>query len=59
MAIIEDVAEKKESSTRFSFRFIPIDLMCKAGKFEEFKVLAAPYIRKYFPTLEESGGEVT
>ncbi len=32
--------------------------MCKAGKFEEFKLKAEPIIKKYFKSLEESGGEV-
>lgn len=54
MAIINDVAEKKETQTKFAFRFIPVDLMCKASKFEEFKVMALPIIRKYFPPLEEN-----
>jgi hypothetical protein len=40
MAIINDVNKTKESSTRFAFRFIPVDLLCKAGKFEEFKKLS-------------------
>eukprot|EP00347_Sterkiella_histriomuscorum_P020613 403337141 len=54
MSIIKEVAEKKETSTRFSFRFIPVDLLCKAGKFDEFKLLAEPVIKKYFPHLKEN-----
>lgn len=53
MAIIKDVSEKRETETRFAFRFIPVDLLCKAGKFDEFKLLAEPIIKKYFPPLEE------
>ena len=52
MSIIKDVAEKKEANSRFAFRFIPVDLMCKAGKLEEFISMAEPIIRKYFPPLE-------
>jgi hypothetical protein len=48
MAIINHVHETKESSTRFTCRFIPVDILCKAGKFEEFKKLAEPIINKYF-----------
>ena len=51
MSIIKEAAEKRESNTRFAFRFIPVDLMCKAGKFEDFKKMAEPIILKYFPPL--------
>ena len=37
MSIINHIKETKESQTRFAYRFIPVDLLCKAGKFEEFK----------------------
>lgn len=36
MAIIKNVAENKEAQTRFTCRFIPIDILCKA-KLEDFK----------------------
>ncbi|CDW72076.1 UNKNOWN [Stylonychia lemnae] len=54
MSIINHVVEHKESNSRYAFRFIPVDLMCKAGKFDEFKVMAEPIIRKYFTPLGEN-----
>jgi hypothetical protein len=48
MAIINHVNETKESISRFACRFIPVDLLCKAGKMDEFKLMARPIIRKYF-----------
>jgi beta-galactosidase GanA len=48
VAIIEYVNKTKDPLSRFACRFIPIDLICKANKFDEFKVLATPIINKYF-----------
>jgi hypothetical protein len=36
VAIVEHIATTQEAQTRFACRFIPVDLLCKAGKFEEF-----------------------
>lgn len=58
MAIINNVAETKESSTRFTFRFVPIDLLCKAGNLENFKTLAGPIIKKYFQEKPIEGKEI-
>ena len=49
IAIVNDINETKIAKTRFTCRFIPVDLLCKAGKFEEFKLMAEPIIHKYFP----------
>ena len=46
MSIIKHAYENKESSTRYVCRFIPVDFLCKAGNFEEFKKLAQPVIEK-------------
>lgn len=54
MSIINHAATNKEANTRYAFRFIPVDLMCKASKFDEFKIMAEPIIRKYFPPLKEN-----
>ena len=47
MEIINHTAENKESRTRFTCRFIPIDIMCKA-KLEDFKAFGKPILAKYF-----------
>jgi hypothetical protein len=52
VAIVNHVKETGESISRFACRFFPVDLMCKAGKFEEFKVMAKPIIEKYFKKKE-------
>ena len=55
MAIINHIAETKESQTRFACRFIPIDILCKA-KLDDFKIFIQPILAKYF-TLQNTQKE--
>ena len=52
LAIINHVAETKETQTRFACRFIPIDVLCKA-KMDDFKVFLKPILQKYFTVAKE------
>jgi len=47
-AIIDHIAETKEPLTRFTCRFLPVDILCKAGKIEDFKTFAEPELLKIF-----------
>ena len=47
VAIINHIAETKESQTRFTCRLVPIDIMCKA-KFDDFKTFSPAILAKYF-----------
>jgi len=51
VAITQHVAETKESQTRFTCRFIPIDILCKA-KLDDFHTFAGPILAKYFSTKQ-------
>ena len=39
-AIVKSIAETGELSTRFICRLIPVDFLCKANNFEDFKRFA-------------------
>ena len=53
LAIINHIAETKESQSRFACRFIPVDILCKA-KIEDFKAFAKPILSKYFNLSKEN-----
>ncbi len=52
VAIVKHVAETKESQTRFTCRFIPIDILCKA-KIDDFHSFGGPILSKYFTVKKE------
>jgi len=47
--IVETVKRTKELSTRFAMKLIPVDFLCKANYFEDFKQFAPPILKKHFP----------
>ena len=53
--IVETVQRTGELSTRFVCKLIPVDFLCKANKFEDFKTLALAGLKKYFPMRDEDG----
>ena len=48
-AIVTHVKETGELATRFVNRFFPVDFLCKANNFEDFKRMALPALSRYFP----------
>jgi len=47
--IVETVKRTKELSTRFAMKLIPVDFLCKANNFEDFKQFAPAILKKHFP----------
>ena len=50
--IIKSVKETGQCSARFVCRLIPVDVLCKANNFEDFKMFADIGIKKYFREAE-------
>jgi len=47
--IVETIRSTGELSTRFTCRLIPVDFLCKANNFEDFKKFAPSALKKHFP----------
>ena len=47
--IVETIKRTGELSTRFAFRLIPVDFLCKANNFDDFKKFAPSALKKHFP----------
>lgn len=53
VTIIEDAAKHEMlQQTRFTCRFFPVDVLCKARKFEDFSSMAGPALKEMFPESE-------
>ena len=50
--IVKSIKETGELSTRFVCRLMPVDFLCKANNFEDFKTMALPALKRYFPLKE-------
>ena len=54
VAIVTHVKETGELATRFVNRFFPVDFLCKANNFDDFKLMARPVLKRYFPMIENA-----
>ena len=52
--IVTNVKETGELSTRFVNRFFPVDFLCKANNFKDFKQMALPVLQRYFPMASDA-----
>ena len=55
-AIVEHIQKTQELPTRYVQRLMPVDFLCKANKFDDFKEFIQPVLGKYFPLKTE--GEI-
>ena len=53
VAIMDHLIETNESLARFVCRLIPVDILCKANKIEDFMEFAKPVINAQFPQGED------
>ena len=58
-AIVDHVSSTGEQISRFACRFIPVDILCKAGKIEDFIKFATPVLSRTFPDESVSDETVT
>ena len=54
IAIMNHVKETNESISRFACRLIPVDILCKANKIEDFIEFSKPAILAQFPTGDDA-----
>ena len=54
LAIIDHVKETKEPILRFTIRLMPVDILCKANKMEDFIAYSKPAIDAHFPQGEDA-----
>ena len=47
--IVKKIKETGELSTRFVARLIPVDFLCKANNFDDFKTFALPALSNHLP----------
>ncbi len=52
LEIVTNLKETKELTARFVCKLIPVDFLCKANNFEDFKQMIAPVLPRYFPMAE-------
>lgn len=56
--IVKDLKQTKELSARFVCKLIPVDFLCKANNFEDFKLMVEPVLPKYFPMAGKPDSEL-
>ena len=59
VAIVRHIKETGELTARYVNRFFPVDFLCKANNFDDFKQMALPALKKYFPMAGTSKPEDT
>ena len=57
--IVETVKRTGELTTRFVCRLIPVDFLCKANNFDDFKQFARPILERYFPMRDAAKSDDT
>mmetsp|Transcript_14864 Transcript_14864/g.20111 ORF Transcript_14864/g.20111 Transcript_14864/m.20111 type:complete len:162 (+) Transcript_14864:482-967(+) len=55
--IVTSVKETGELTTRFVNRFFPVDFLCKANNFDDFKQMALPALKRYFPMADKADSD--